>query len=57
MFVIITANVLALRDVANECEPSAFGKIEYFRENNVPVFQLFGNDRIACVNSKRKFLE
>ena len=36
----MAANVLALRDVANECEPSAFGKIEYFRENNVPVFQL-----------------
>ena len=45
MILIVTAdtlavNVLALRDVANECELISIGKIEYFRENNVPVFQL-----------------
>ena len=62
MFLIVTADTLAvnglqLGDVANECELRSIGKIEFFRENNVPVFRPFGNDRLAavggrCVNSR-----
>jgi hypothetical protein len=46
----ISHSVLALGDVANKCELSSIGKIEYFREENAAVCKLFGNDRLACVS-------